>query len=67
MALRFVGSAIAMMSEFPVRETGTTLWRSHGSFGTSLRISASTSYSSRLTVGTRYCWLRKFVISSSLT
>ncbi len=65
MALRFVGSAIATMSELPVRDTGSTLCRSQGSLGTSLRISASISYSSRLTVGTRYCWLRKLVISSS--
>ena len=35
MALRFVGSAIATMSELPVRETGMTLCFSHSSFGTS--------------------------------
>ncbi len=39
MALMFVGSAIATMSALPVRETGMTLCRSHGSLGTSFRIS----------------------------
>jgi hypothetical protein len=37
MALRFVGSAIATMSELPVRDTGTTLCFSHCSFGDELQ------------------------------
>ena len=63
MAWRFVGSAIATMSELPARETGMTRCFSHCSLETSFRISASISYSSRLIVGTRYCCERKFVIS----
>ena len=65
MAWRFVGSAIATMSELPVRETGMTLVLLACSFETSFRISASISYSSRSIVGTRYCCERKLVISLS--
>jgi hypothetical protein len=66
-AWRFVGSAIATMSELPARETGITLWRSHCSRCTSFKMSASISYSSSWIVGTRYCCDRKFVMSWSLT
>jgi hypothetical protein len=64
-ACRFDGSAIATMIELPVRETGMTLWRSQTSCEISFRTSSSMSYSSRLIDWTRYCWLRKSVISES--
>ena len=54
-AWRFVGSAIATMSDEPARETGMILCFSQTSRETSFRTSASISYSSRLIAGTRYC------------
>jgi hypothetical protein len=64
-AWRFVGSAIATISEEPEREIGMHLCFSQTSLETSLMTSGSISYSSRLTAGTRYCAERKFVISLS--
>ena len=58
-AWMFDGSAIATISDEPARETGMTWCFSQTSFGTSLMTSGSISYSSRLTAGTRYCWLEE--------
>ena len=60
MAWRFVGSAIATISDEPARETGMIWCLSHTSRETSFSTSGSISYSSRLTAGTRYCGARKF-------
>ena len=65
MAWRLVGSAMATTSADPERESGMILCFSQTSLETSLVISGSISYSSRLTAGTRYCVERKLVISLS--
>ena len=64
-ACRFVGSAIATTSAAPDRESGMILCLSQTSRETSLVMSLSSSYSSRLTAGTRYWEERKLVISLS--
>ena len=67
MAKTFVGSAMAIVSTAPERESGSTWYFRAVSAGMILMIAGSTSKWSRLIEGTPYWRDSRLVISSSLT